>query len=225
MTGSRGCYFVSIDDGIRIDPSEVLDFAELFYPGKRPGIIRILFIDRKGKGRRRGECETLGSAHHTIRIFWSTIAEESARPGGMDHVGGNVMRSSDARQASFFTLAHELRHAYQAELHWHKEKFFRKRGYASRPCEVDARRYVDESYVAICDFLGIRPDPSIRPRDQDVPEAGDDPLDDLLEVLSESGTISVEELKSELSAIGMNNAITLDEMIHVLIERGVDVGG
>lgn len=225
MTGRRGCYHVVIEDGIRVDPDEVLDFAELFYPGNRPGVINIFFLDERGKARRRGECETVGGSFHAIRIFWATLADETRRKGGMDHVGGNVMRSSDARQASFFVLAHELRHAYQAEMHWNEEKFFKKRGYMSRPCEVDARRYVDENYVAICEFLGTDPDPSVKPREQNQTEDGEEALDELLEVLSECETLSMDDLKKELSDIGMNNSICLGESIHVLIERGVDVTG
>lgn len=215
---------VDIDGGCKITSSEVKEFVELFYPGTKPGHVTISFLNSKGKGRRRGECQTIGSSH-SIKIYWATIDGEirSGLFGSSVICGGNRTTVSDARIGCFMTLAHELRHAYQHEIHWNAEGFFRKRGYSSRPCEVDARRYVDESYGAICAFLGVTPDPHILIDRSGPSDDQEKLLEDLIGVLMECEAISADDIRYELSVLGMNNPINLNTVLQELLSEGVVV--
>lgn len=212
---------VEIDAGCSVRKTDVSEFVELFYPGCLPGQIIVSIVNSRGKKGRRGVCETMGRSHH-ISVFWKTITSSIADDGKIT-CGGNVTTTENPRLACFMTLAHELRHAFQFETHMTKEKFFNKRGYSSRPCEVDARRYVDESYVEICGFLDIQPDQSIKADKTREPDSSEELLEDLIGILLECDVVSVDDLKFELAAIGLNNPISLGVIIHELVAEGVVV--
>lgn len=212
---------VTIDPGCKIDRREIVEFVELFYPGSSPGVILIDVVDRAGHDGRRGECATSPSGRvHEITLFWKSIAKSASLN---QVIGGNITKSRDLRTTAFFVLAHEIRHAFQAELHWNREKFFVKRGYMSRPCEVDARRYVDENYQSICEYLNVPADPSSIGKSSGQPEAKRDPLDEIVELFAGSGSITDTELQFALADVGMNNPITQAEAAALLAEEGVSV--
>lgn len=154
-----------LDPGNFLEKDTLQDFIDLFYGGPETRFI-IDVMPRMGKPPNksiRGQCATRvttdllrgPSLEFRITIFTPNIAEQLAR--GVVF-GGNTTRAKTVKHAMYLTLTHELRHAYQGAFHGVNQTAMQAGRYKGRASEVDARRHVDESYEAVCDFLDIKPE-------------------------------------------------------------------
>ena len=163
------------------------DFIDLFFGGPESSfsIIVMSTIDKVPNASIRGQCATkvqkdllFGSSSLEFRItlFTPNVIEQFSL--GVVF-GGNTTKAASVKHALYLTLTHELRHAYQSIYHGTDQKAIQAGKYRGRASEVDARRHVDESYEAVCDFLDIRA------QARQVYDPGEAYIDLLVDIMSE----------------------------------------
>ncbi len=136
-----------------LDSTSLSDFIDLFFGGRDSRFIIEVqpTFGRPPNPSIRGLCATNGSAFR-ITLYAKNISEHVKL--GLP-VGGNTTLAKTLPHALYLVLTHELRHAYQQVFHGNDTSFNRGK-YKGRASEIDARRHVDESYEAVCAFVGIQ---------------------------------------------------------------------
>lgn len=112
----------------------------------------------------------------------------------------------------YLVLAHELRHAYQTLFH-RSERAFNSGAYMSRASEVDARRYVDENYEAICDFACVEPADLLL----------DNQLDSTVDMISSHGIPTEDQVWDYVMEIGGDPDVNFRRIVRRLADRGISV--
>jgi hypothetical protein len=186
-----------------MDENVARDFIDLLYRGDEriPFIISGSPLQKKLRGRHIGS--TTG---HRIEICAENIIRDFN--AGLP-IGGNL-KAHDAKMAVFQTFAHEIQHANQTHVHSSREGFWTRPGYRRRPCEQDARLFVDENLETIAAFLGITL-PSRRVRAAADERDYELELTSLAEDLSEFESLSVRDLVEELREVDLNNPVNGSE--------------
>lgn len=197
-----------------LDEAQTKDFIDMMFRGN---ITRFTVDGGLKEGRIRGRHSLVGSRHH-IELSPSNIIRDFEK--GLP-IGGNL-KPVNRQMAIFMTFAHELQHANQTLLHSTNEGFFRKPGYRRRPCEVDARLFVDDQMQVIASFLGIaesvRRGPTIQARSNQDLE-----LVSLAEDLGEFEQLSVKDILEELRGAGLANPVNVGRIRQMLMKRGVEI--
>ena len=169
------------------------------------------------------------SRSHEIHIDPNKIAKAFKIKG---RVGGNTSAPS-MKAALLMVLCHELTHANQHHTHAsHAGKIDAKfygltaagkvipfKTYMGRPCEVEARRTVDENMHVIRAMSGL---PDLKDRsEKDVDE--DAELYSVAESFYDLETVQVGDIVDELRLSKLNNAINVEKIIGFLQGNGVEV--
>lgn len=148
---------LTLDDWEGLLERETLqDFLDLFFGGRESEFL-IEVVPTYGETPNpaiRGLCMTNFQDKFKITLYAGNIQEQMGRGVPM---GGNFTKARNLKHGLYLVLTHELRHAYQA-IYFGKNGSLHKGKYKARAGEVDARRYVDENYEAVCDFLGMEPE-------------------------------------------------------------------
>lgn len=198
-----------------MDDQIAADFVELLF---RWGDARFTIDGGLREKRTRGRHIHQGQGSHKIQISADNIIRDFDK--GLP-IGGN-MKAPTRRMAIFQTFAHEIQHANQTGLHGSNEGFFKKPGYRRRPCEVDARLFVDENMEVIAGFLGIElPTRRVLPAQAIGNQEGD--ILSLAEDLMEFESLSVRDLVEELRQENLANPVNVGLLRKMLIARGVEI--
>lgn len=184
----------------------VLDAIDLFYEGNDTTFI---IVGVESKAGRRGSCLSVGGIH-TITLSLSTIRQHLAENLRM---GGNKTHAS-VKEAALSVLVHELQHANQNLKHDRNSRFWRGQ-YFTRPCEVDARGFADQQKDTISILTGKDMVSIIN-----VGTAQEDNIESIIEVLSFSDGISLDDIIHELKAVGLYNSINVGRVMHELVQAG-----
>jgi hypothetical protein len=224
---------MDIMDGIRIVDSirfletnpafreKFLDASSFFYKGNVESLtLSIQDCERMADGRLGKKRSTLrGSFEHQtqkINLYVETIRQHF---GKKLHCGGNFPCASyEASVLSVFV--HEVQHANQALIHTNaNERFWRGRSYLGRPCEVDARRFVDENRQLITEILGGQLEADASEDNEDREQM----LGHFLEFFMEFEEVPLEEIRSQLRSSKMNNPVYIGRLLEGLAAEGVIV--
>lgn len=180
------------------------------------------------KKRARGEHKIALDGTHIVCLDRAKIAESYSKDQPM---GGN-RRARSPKMAAAMVFVHELQHANQSISHDASENFFQSgrrgwgcnswRSYVRRPCERDARAFVDDHYDAIAEFAGVSVLSSDDRRPTDKGEHRDE-LRSVAESFEGARDVTVRDIAAELRASGMNNAKNVERVVLLLAERGVSV--
>jgi hypothetical protein len=124
---------------------------------------------------------------------------------------------------------HEIQHLNQDLLSGRAgmDAMFRRRSYAGRPGEVDARASVDKSYVEICRMFEAEPlnrgeTPTLDEFMQEHAEQATG-VDGVVELLAEYPSVTHDHVRAELVAIHRNNPVDYAQVVDRLLEMGVEV--
>lgn len=200
-----------------LSPEEATDFVDLLFV--HPDTSFHIVGRKKSPGMLgRHEYGHLGPAH-TISLFSHNIAR--CFVAGIP-IGGNAFPAKDTKSAVLQTFAHEIQHANQAAARrGRRDPVFYAGRYRTRPCEVDARRFVDENIKTIWTFAGL--DVPLReapPADLFVSE-----VEAIADIFSEEKRVERGDLVIELRASGIYNVKSLALVESILMEDGVKIVG
>lgn len=205
----------------RVTREMIVDAASFFYKGDSSELtLHIADCERKDDDRLTKKSSTLrGSFEHLprrINLYTETIRKHF---GKKIHCGGNfVCASYEASVISVFV--HEVQHANQALIHPDSgEKFWRGRSYFGRPCEVDARRFVDENRHQIANILGAE----LELATPEELEDSESLFGHFLAFFMEFEEVSIDEIRSQLRSSKMNNPIYMGRIMESLSAEGVTV--
>lgn len=201
----------------KLHESEIRDLIDIFYrwtPGKF--LIDVKDTDR---GKLRGSHRnTLGS--HVITLFPRVIADHVMK--GLN-VGGNS-KASSSRLGEAMVLVHEIQHANQTGTHGsRKQIFFNARGYLGRPCERDARGFVDENRSMILNYFQEPVEAPSVGLDTDDEDLQGDPLQMVADDLGELQMVVMGDIIRKLRSVGINNAANVQTVRKILIGMGKTV--
>lgn len=208
-------------DRCRVSREMLVDAADFFYKGDSSELtLYVTDCERKENDKLTKKSSTLrGSFEHLpkrINLYVETIRKHFGRK---IHCGGNfVCASYEASVMAVFV--HEVQHANQALIHVDAgEKFWRGRSYYGRPCEVDARRFVDENRQQIANILG-----------EELSASAPEDIDDrellfghFLGFFLEFEEVSLDEIRDQLRSSKMNNPIYVGRLLENLETEGVTV--
>jgi len=133
--------------------------------------------------------------------------------------GGNRV-APHLKLAEAMVLAHEIQHANQSLNFDHtKQKSFYgdKKRYRTRPCEMEARSFADDSVQQLAAILKI---PLAHEEIKTVPRSE---IDLIVECLSEADEVSIRDIVEELRSSGLNNAVNVKSVSARLSEAGTKV--
>lgn len=214
------------DDLLRIiSRQEIVDSIDAFFMfGPRK-----FFIEGKTPGKEFGvHCFDPMSGRHVISVDPSKITKQFSNKG---RLGGNQAAPS-MKAACLMVLCHELTHANQHYSHTTKSgtydaKFYGRtasgkaipfKTYMGRPCEVEARRAVDENMHVIRAMAGL---PDLV--DRTAREHEDTEIMSVAESFYELETVHVGDIVDELRRSKLNNSINVEKIIVFLEGNGVEV--
>lgn len=198
-----------------VSRAEMHDLIDMFYRWSDSSF-RIVGSKRTRKTRGVHRFDPLARTHvieiSIPAVVWSF--ENGKR------VGGNRPAQS-LRSGVVMVLVHELQHANQSQQHSSSETFWRQRGYTGRPCETDARRFVDEHMDMIDAFLGqTHRIPSVSPVRGSIVDHGRQ-IDEITDVLGALQSVSVKDIVHELRLSGVNNARNVRLVSNRLSDKGI----
>lgn len=195
---------------------EIVDAIDSFFDG--PDSSFAVYIVMNGADpEMRGFHLYTGRGHHSITIYRGSIERAIARRLPM---GGNVTVPLDLRAGLALVLAHEIRHATQSAFHGIIGNTALYRGkYLGRPCEVDARRFVDEKFSQVMALIGrgVRPN-AMQSRSDRKAE-----LDQIVSIFRGEESVSRNDLTVELSYSRVPNESGLRYLVRSLTTAGVKV--
>jgi hypothetical protein len=198
-----------------LSEEQVRDLIDMFYRWDDSNFV-IVGKDRK-KGRRGSHRYFSMGNQHIITLSRPTI-ERGFRE--KQRMGGNFPAPT-LELAPLMVLTHELQHANQAKIHAGTEEFFNKRGYNKRPCEREAREFVDKNLDVLADYLGLE---LPRRHLQEVAMGNQDQeLQDVAELFEECEEVAVADIVEELRQSGINNPKNVEQVSRILFERGIRV--
>lgn len=203
-----------------VSEASVRDIVTMFYDGP-PGTRFIIRDEAKTRRKGiRGE-HTMSLGTHVITLFSGNIVAGFRSESGT--VGGGNVRCHDLRSAIVSVLLHEIRHASQRERYVPGTRFW-KGAYRRRACEVDARRFADESLAEAEEMLDIPEDRRTRPeRGTDRPWSssrsgtGIDPFLIAMELISE-GITDIVAVRDFLDAVGSVNPVDVRAVLDTIEE-------
>lgn len=204
-----------------ISEQEVRDVVDMFYKHDEG---KFVFTAERGPNGQRGEHDWNGLTRtHVINLSRDNITKGFNLKQRM---GGNGPAPT-LKMAVVMVLTHELQHANQIHDHGHGDRnFYGVRNtsrvrYNRRPCERDARRFVDDNIHVIAEFVGHQM-PTRRsrgPRNMDQ----DNELLDIAAVLGENEKVTLKDILDELRSSGINNPKNVERMIGILLAQGIKV--
>lgn len=198
-----------------LSTDEVEDFVNLFY---RWNDTKFLIIGRDENPFRRGSHIYVHS-ERTHRITLSAAAIIRGVDGRM-RMGGSGPAPT-ARVGIAMVLTHELQHANQAGQHLATERFYTHRDYNSRPCEREARAFVDSHMTEILTL--VAPELLRVKLPQTALCADHDEVEDVLEVLQGLSEVSLTDIRTELRLSGISSPKNVQKIREILFGRGVKV--
>lgn len=206
-----------------LSKDEVRDIIDMFYRFGDSNFFVTCDASKKKRGLRGSHSYNGLTRTHTIFLSRDEIQK------GVDEkmrMGGNTNAPS-YKMGAVMVLVHELQHANQAIIHGSGSSMHRRvpfQTYLSRPCERDARAYVDSNLDQIAAFCQVEVDHKLRAKVVDLDdEKIEDELEDLADALEDTIEIHVRDLNEELRLSGMNNSKNIQALIQMLKERGVQV--
>ena len=139
-----------------ISSSEIIDLLDLFYKNDSSKF-EINFPNGSDPKSKRGWHLYKGKTKSGLYLHEIFIYEDQIKKDILDFLpmGGNRI-SPNEKIGTAMVLVHEMRHADQAMTHLMNNGSggaFYLGKYKARPCEVDARRYVDENFEAIVELF------------------------------------------------------------------------
>lgn len=204
---------------------EIIDIIDMFYRFDDCNFYITCHIDRPRKGLRGQQQYNSIMKLHTIYLSPDNIRQGFDEKSRM---GGNMLAPT-LKMGVVMVLAHELQHANQALLHGNTPDTYMFRHvpfqkYKARPCEKDARSFVDDNMdqiAAICDVKleDHKLDNVIDLDDEEL----ENELEDLADVLGELEEVHVRDINEELRSLRLNNAKNVGVVKELLKERGVKV--
>lgn len=132
-----------------LSEQDAIDCIEFFFKG--PSLSKWLLDASKRGSSVRGRHEfvrdeSLGGNLHKVSLMPRTI-EKSFRENQV--CGGNIKKPSSLKMAILMTLVHEIQHANQVYTHGVQRNSFYTGRYRRRPCELEARQFVDMNFDLI----------------------------------------------------------------------------
>lgn len=203
--------------GDYITTQEIKDIVDVMYRWSDASFL-IEISGKKGKGGVRGlhQLNSINNAH-MITLFVNNIISSVDRKR---RVGGNFP-AKDIRTGIAMVLTHEVQHANQARLHGSNEIFYTKKVYASRPCEVEARNFVDENMHIINSVLCTTNHSAHLHKGEHIPLA--DEIKDVAALFECCDDVSIGDIVCELRNSGINNAKNLQSIVKSLNDNGIIV--
>jgi len=198
-----------------LSTDEITDLINFFYRWKDTKF-RVVCDDNSRT--RRG-------AHlymHPERMHQITLSAHAMSIGfhsGL-RMGGNGPAPS-LRMGAAMVVAHELQHANQAGQHLANERFYTHRDYNTRPCEREARSFVDSHMRELMtmvapELLQVHIPVTAMCADQD----GIGEVVGLFEGLSE---VTVTDIRTELRLSGMNTVKNFEMVRDQLVGLGIRI--
>lgn len=207
---------------------EIADLVDAFFRFSHvPGVAILLYGKTDGTDLGSHICSFDA---HRIRVSPKKILPQVS---AKSRCGGNKA-APNLRTGIAMVLCHELTHANQYHEHAsadrHQDgKFYGVmasgrpipfKHYMGRPCEVEARRTVDENMDVIHALLGKEV------RRETVAGPKDDPMAEILGIVdgfSELKEVSVSDIRDELRLSNLNNPLNVQAAAEMLRKRGVRV--
>ncbi len=213
---------------------QVVDsFSELLTQGEVEDLINFFYrwkdtrfeVTYKNEQRYRRGLHLYVHHERTHRIVLSPgpiirAVEGKQRIGGNGTAPGLGGRDS-LRVGAAMVLVHELQHANQAGQHLATEKFYTHRDYNTRPCEREARTFVDSNLREIMTMVAPELLSVVVPGQAMC--ADGDTVEDILCAFEGLDEVSVDDIRKELRLSGLNNPINLGRVMHELRAAGVMV--
>jgi hypothetical protein len=201
------------------------EFVQLYYRwedttfriviAENPSEMRKIHCDPRIKNTIRGESRyNYVAREHTITLVRSNI-EKDFMAGAV--MGGDNFSPQTLSMAYAMVLVHEIQHANQYKVHSSKERFWNSRTYRDRACEREARQKVDESINEIAAYFGAQP---VRRHKQHV-ENGLEELEDVVGLLLECDTITIDDVRDELRMSKILNPKNVQIVMQMLKNEGV----
>ena len=201
-----------------LDRGQVRDLIDMFYRGSRADfVIGAPSVLGTRKIPLFGQHERSVWGRHRISICRKNIEDGIRKKSRM---GGNGP-APDAETGAARVLVHEIQHANQTLVHSAKEAFYATKKYNRRPCERDARAFVDANRHVIEAFLG-RPMPTeARPAGDGVDHGRE--IAGVADVLGELSEVTLDDIVQELRSTGLANPRNVDRIVATLRARGTRV--
>lgn len=203
-----------------LDDREVVDLIDFFYRWNDTRFEVVWERDDASNRHRRG-CHIYEHQRRTHVIKLNAQCIIRACNSGQRLGGNGTAPGGSPRAGAGMVVTHELQHANQAGQHLATEKFYTHRDYNTRPCEREARAFVDSNLRQVLtlvapELLRVQPAGGVVCADLDG-------VEEVVEVLGELSEVTTADIRTELRLSGINNPINLGRVIHMLTERGVKI--
>ena len=196
---------------------DVRDIIELFY--RYDGNFRIVGSIKQKKGKKR----KMAGEHVFDPLMNEHVVSLSREVIEMTlkwklRLGGNGV-PENMKMAVAMVLTHEIQHANQTRTHDADEKFYKTRVYNKRPCERDARSFVDKNMSILSEFIGCKKQGLERNKHLRAAEE----VPDIISLFDGFDRVSIHDIKEELRISGIDNPKNVERVVKDLKEKGVDI--
>lgn len=199
----------------QVSKEEVSDLLSFFY---RWGDASFEIVCHDENPHKRGSHVYVPTSRKHIITLSRPAIERSVRMGY--DIGGSFPAPT-VRLGIAMVLVHEIQHANQAGLHEPNENFYTHRVYISRPCEREARNFVDENRELIWSLMD--PERVALPARRLSEREQRDRVEDIAELFSDLSEVWVDDIREELRLSGLNFSKNVEIVRMILGSRGVEI--
>lgn len=196
-----------------ITKEEATDAIGLFFRGNDVSFHISTDIDK----RRRGN-HTYNSILRRHSIILSRVSIQDGFEK-KERMGGNTAAPT-LKMAALMVIAHETQHANQTLSHSYAEEFYTTSKYERRPCERDARKFVDSNMDVLADLAGVSLVKVRAPKGQDHGSPSD-MIQSVADDLSEIGEVTLEDIQESLKAANACNSKNVCRVAEILERKGM----
>lgn len=208
----------------------VCDFIDMFYAYDDPPNVKWIVKNVSNTDFNGQHLFNPNTREHYITFNEKNIRQSF--DSGHRRYGGNVsLPDIDLKMAAALVLTHELQHANQSKTHSGDKNFYgflgsftptgkpRMKHYKGRPCEVNAREFVDAHLNEVLAYFekdGPRRSKKKIPNDERE-------LLNVVDLLLECAELTLDDVRDELRSSRILNPKNVEIVIQRLRDRGVDL--
>lgn len=208
----------------------VCDFIDMFYAYDDQTDVKWIITAETKSDFHGQHMFNPNTREHYIRLNEKNIRDSFTK--GLRRFGGNLnLPDIDLMLAAGLVLAHELQHANQSKFHAKDKNFYgylggftangkpRMKQYKGRPCERDARAFVDEHLNEV--FAYFNRDTPRRSKAAVVDDTTE--VDAVVDLLLECDEVNMDDVRDELRSSKILNFKNVQKVISALREHGMQI--
>ncbi len=166
---------------------------------------------------------------HMSQVHKISISRVAIERGvqGRARMGGNKTAPS-VRMGLAMVLVHEIQHANQTGLHNYAENFYTHPHYMTRPCEREARDFVDKNMAVINSIMsqdGFHDEITLAEGTgvYGMKAPTFDRVEDIADVFEANSRVSMADLLTELKLSGLNSPKNAGRLRAICQQKGIEI--